>query len=231
MVRLLALSLFLASIGSGCCHCYQRSYLGNGPLAAAIARPVQSAVCCSGGGCGEVYWGEWNGDPPDDFDPCCGDRWVGPRGSYCGGMPHTRLCFFGLFERLRGVRGDCLGYCCDGCGPEGCCDGSCGGGEMMSGGYESAVEGEYYSAPPTMQRAPPATQEWEQVPTPAVPGVMDPQSRGPLKSRSVNNKRYGRPPLRAVSHEEEVREEEEPASEVPQLMEEVLPDPRAGYRR
>lgn len=34
--------------------------------------------CCKG--CGEIYWGEWISDPPDDCDPCDGHgNWVGPR--------------------------------------------------------------------------------------------------------------------------------------------------------
>lgn len=44
--------------------------------------PCQSLkhVLSCGAGCGEIYWGEWISDPPDDCDPCdnCGN-WVGPR--------------------------------------------------------------------------------------------------------------------------------------------------------
>ena len=39
---------------------------------------VKHSLTC-GAGCGEIYWGEWTSDPPDECDPCdnCGN-WVGP---------------------------------------------------------------------------------------------------------------------------------------------------------
>ena len=236
MVRLIALSLLLASFGTGCCHCYQRTwYPGRGPVAAALARPARALAC--NGGCSEVYWGEWNSDPPDDYDPCCGDQWVGPRyGNSCCGQPHARLCIWNLLAQVPGVRGSCLGYCCDGCG-QGCCDGSCGGGYSggaewsdgaveYSDGYAPGGDAEQYYSPTEAQPEP----------TPAVPEQMQmgPQGRTLYRSRSASHKRYARPPVRSVSHEEELTAQVATSSSPrpePALMENVLPDPRSAYRR
>lgn len=67
-------------------------------------------VCASG--CGQVYWGPWLSDPPDECDPCddCGN-WIGER--CC--PPKLRHRFL---AGLHGARycGDCGGKGCKGCG-------------------------------------------------------------------------------------------------------------------
>lgn len=70
--------------------------------------PCQSLkhVLTCGAGCGQIYWGEWLSDPPDQCDPCdnCGS-WIGPR---C--CPPT------FWERLTaGLQGWR-------CASDGCCD-------------------------------------------------------------------------------------------------------------
>jgi hypothetical protein len=53
-----------------------------GPLTwlfALFAGPGCAEGGCFGGGCGEVYYGDWSSDPPDCCDPC--DR----LGNYTGG--------------------------------------------------------------------------------------------------------------------------------------------------
>ena len=67
----------------------------------------KSIVC--GGGCGEVYRGEWTSTPPDACDPCQEGQFVG------GAVPCFPFCFrpgyfFGFFTGLYGQR------FCDGCG-------------------------------------------------------------------------------------------------------------------
>jgi hypothetical protein len=87
----------------------------------------RSLVC--GGGCGEVYYGEWMSTPPDAYDPCCGNQFVGGAtkcqpfcwqpGALLGSLYGQRFCDGGV---------DCG---CDSCGSMGYeefgCD-SCGGG-------------------------------------------------------------------------------------------------------
>jgi len=97
------------AMGSGCCStCYQgrQTVLRSQPIRSAIRgcercgdtqcdgndcgpriayspldhlRQLPYLFTC-GTGCGEVYWGEWTSDPPQDPDPCydCGNR-AGPR--------------------------------------------------------------------------------------------------------------------------------------------------------
>lgn len=49
--------------------------LAYGPLQG--LRNLRRQLTCGGGGCGEVYFGEWISTPPDCYDPCCGDQFVG----------------------------------------------------------------------------------------------------------------------------------------------------------
>ncbi len=276
MPRLLALVLLANCVlASGCCHCYQRSYIpGQGPIAAALAPPIKRMAGCSKG-CGDMYWGEWVSDPPDSCDPCCNGEFVGPR-DCCAGRPHTRLCLVGALERIRGIRGSCINYCCDdGCCGEGSCGAggcsSCGDGMEWSGG-EMPME---YSEPgiETMQpttsymparRSTPAMSDpgWDRTVPRDIPGVPIPTGRRPGGPRSANY-RSGPKPIRSVSYEEveqaEVATEEnaedtsdhfveniatqakvhpwesaagKPRDErEPALLEDVLPDPRASYRR
>jgi hypothetical protein len=74
----------------------------------------QSATC--GGGCGEVYYGEWSFDPPDECDPCGnhGD-WIGPR--CCPPHGLGLLCSGFLGQRFGSHGGEC--DCCE-------CIGDCG---------------------------------------------------------------------------------------------------------
>lgn len=71
----------------------------------------QSATC--GGGCGDLYLGEWSYDPPDECDPCGnhGD-WVGER---C--CPPR-----GLALLTAGVVGQRCGYATTDCGCDQCGD-------------------------------------------------------------------------------------------------------------
>jgi hypothetical protein len=61
--------------GDGCYgRCWHR-----GPLSCIFALFMRGSWC--GSGCGERYWGDFHGDPPDCWDPCdC-------HGNYTGGYP------------------------------------------------------------------------------------------------------------------------------------------------
>ena len=246
MIRLLATSLLVFSFfGTGCCHCYQRTYYpGRGPIAAAVAKPIRAVVGCNKG-CGDVYWGEWVSDPPDDCDPCCNGEFVGPR-DCCGGRPHTRLCIWQILESFRGVRGSCGGGCVVSCSEGGCggscgsggCDGGCGGscgsgGDWDYGGeYAGEIHSEYqpspgpYSGPPSgsMHSVPgnfnsPA---WNRTVPQAAPGVPTSTGRLPTRHRSVNDRRYG-PPLRSVNYEEEAVEKIVPERTAATVSEKAQP--------
>lgn len=151
MVRfsLLAAGLLVSMLSIGCCGpmgcgpgCYTACNDCNGggcgptmpcsPLDG-IRQFKRSLVC--GGGCGEVYMGEWMSTPPDACDPCCGDQWVG------GATKCRPFCWQpgALLSRLRlyGQR------CCDGGGCGGCCDpggdcGGCGGCDSCGGEFVDA---------------------------------------------------------------------------------------------
>ncbi len=65
-----------AALDGGCQDCDG----GFGPAPAcgpldALRQARRSLVC--GGGCGEVYYGEWTSTPPYAQDPCCGDQFAG----------------------------------------------------------------------------------------------------------------------------------------------------------
>jgi hypothetical protein len=148
MSRYLPLSLsvlLLATFASGCC-CIDRVYCPSGcgnewdPVLGSCEgcgscgdggscgggdctgkTPCQLArhgLTC-GAGCGEIYWGEWTSDPPDECDPCddCGN-YIGPR-----------CCPPRWWERLKAGSSGLWGWRC---GAEACCDhgsgcSSCGG--------------------------------------------------------------------------------------------------------
>ena len=109
-------------------------YIAAGPLQH-MAMLRKSFVC--GGGCGEVYYGEWQSTPPDACDPCCGDQFVG------GAVPCQPFCWqwrpgsllFGFLNNFYGQR------LCDVCGnsPATCgCgffDNSCGACEESGCGH------------------------------------------------------------------------------------------------
>ena len=76
--------------GDGCCDdcggptCRHHCGIVRGPLSCVFALFRTGAYrgcgpCESRGGCGERYWGDWYGDPPECRDPC--DAW----GNFTGG--------------------------------------------------------------------------------------------------------------------------------------------------
>ncbi len=116
----------------GCYDCEggfgQRTVPG-GPIDA-LRQARKSLVC--GGGCGEVYWGEWRSTPPDCQDPCCDDQFVG------GATPCRPFCWQ-PGTLLRGLYGSRIA--CNQCGSFDEC--GCGGGV-----YEGAmIDGHQSSAP------------------------------------------------------------------------------------
>jgi hypothetical protein len=127
----LALSALVIAV-SGCCtpfgpgcdpgHCYDCDGTAGRPIPTGPLMALKQQLTCGGGGCGEVYKGEWISTPPDCADPCCDDQFVG------GAVPSQPFCwtlgslfapgqFSGRFEGGRG--------CCDTCGDacDSCCDG------------------------------------------------------------------------------------------------------------
>ena len=122
-----------AGIGGGCvtdCNdcdggtCSAGRPMVYGPLQH-LAQMRKSLVC--GGGCGEVYYGEWQSTPPDACDPCCGDQFVGgavPCNPFCWTWRPGQL-FYGFFGGLYGQR------FCHGCGND---FGSCGCGSVVDSG-------------------------------------------------------------------------------------------------
>jgi hypothetical protein len=100
--------------GDNCYDC-AGGYVSERPLATgpidALRQARRSLVC--GGGCGEVYYGEWISSPPDCQDPCHGSEFVG------GAVPGRPFCWQpgtligGLYgSRFQGG-GDCGCSTCD----------------------------------------------------------------------------------------------------------------------
>lgn len=57
--------------------CNGAQLLANGACNSAVRfQSFKRSLVC-GSGCGEAYIGEWTSTPPDAYDPCCGDQWVG----------------------------------------------------------------------------------------------------------------------------------------------------------
>jgi hypothetical protein len=92
-----------------------------------VTGKLREMVTC-GAGCGQLYWGEWTFDPPDECDPCndYGD-WVGPQ--CC--PPHGWAKFWS------GVHGHRYG---DPCCPEGCDDCADPGEAYWEGGTIGSAE-------------------------------------------------------------------------------------------
>lgn len=110
-----------------------------GPLAA--LRQAKRNLVCGGGGCGEVYHGEWSSYPPDCVDPCVGDSYAGcsagcgPAGCAACLAPGALLPR-NIVPALYGKR-IYQSYDAAGCGS---C-GDCGGGCSDCGGPEYVDEG------------------------------------------------------------------------------------------
>jgi hypothetical protein len=100
LVRTVCLLAVLSALGCQCCN--DRVYYG-GCQGCGIAGAIKSVASCQKG-CGEIYWGDWFNDPPDDCDPCddCGN-FVGPR---CHG--YRPLCSTQWLAAAQGKR-----YCED----------------------------------------------------------------------------------------------------------------------
>ncbi len=120
-----------ASVGcndcSGCGTTTQ--YIANGPLDA--LRNARRRISC-GAGCGETYRGEWISTPPDSYDPCCGDQFVGGATKCQPFCVQPGMLLRGLYGK-RMCSGDASSTPC-GCG-DSLCGGGCGtivGGGMMA---------------------------------------------------------------------------------------------------
>ncbi len=140
----LALTTVVIMLASGCCGpmgcgpgcdvggCYDCDGCRSGPFIAntpidALRQMKRQMIC--GSGCGETYVGEWTSTPPDCYDPCCGDQFVGgavKAQPFCWAPGTIRNGFRGIFGSLYGVR------FCDGCGA-GVDDCACGG--YIDNGY------------------------------------------------------------------------------------------------
>lgn len=109
-------------IGPGCHHgnCYDCDGTAGRPIPYGPLdgfRQMRRQLACGGGGCGEVYVGEWISTPPHVHDPCCGDQFVGGA-SFCRPFcwqPGSILSSLRLSGRFSDGGG------CGGCG--GCHDG------------------------------------------------------------------------------------------------------------
>ena len=124
------------------------------------AQHLKHMLTCASG-CGEIYWGEWISDPPDDCDPCDDwGNWTGPTDCYGPSCLDTLASGWCNLFGFRNGGGKGKGGC-DSCGSKGGCD-SCGG----------ATETYYESAP---EMAP-----GEVVPTPTIEGEgpTEPAARG-----------------------------------------------------
>lgn len=108
----------VGGIGPGCHHgnCYDCDGTAGRPIAYGPLdglRQMRRQLACGGGGCGEVYVGEWISTPPHVHDPCCGEQFVGGA-SFCRPFcwqPGSILSSLRLSGRLS-----------DGCGSGGCCE-------------------------------------------------------------------------------------------------------------
>lgn len=94
---------------------------------AAPAGPLRRMLTCNAG-CGDLYFGEWQYDPPDACDPC------NNHGDFVGPVCCGPSCWQRFWRGVHGVRGGpvgCLPECsrpeCDACrgGPE-CMEPACG---------------------------------------------------------------------------------------------------------
>ena len=141
---LLSGCMCIQDVGTGCMDpCDQCDSCGPRPIPRNPCeglRQIRRSIVC-GGGCGEVYYGEWLSTPPDCVDPCdsC-QNWSGGCGEKC--FPCVRL--HSLLSCLVGKRLHCddahdVFDICRICGQARCesgCDtcSSCGGGDSGDDG-------------------------------------------------------------------------------------------------
>lgn len=212
----LAAATLLVALGATGCH--HNTCGGSGPLLGGKLQGVggacQKGACqkgCDGGyrghklldalhghfwgcsGCGEVYWNEWQYDPPDCCDPCddCYGQFVGPR-DCCGKKFIIDPVLWVLALKGKHCR---QGGCYDPCGNwHCCCEGDCGGCGCSKGGgasYSSEIyEGEYLEGPQPEGFSPEGT--LDDVPDPMPIGNV---STGPVATREQRSE------ARQVSHE------------------------------
>jgi hypothetical protein len=151
--------------------CNQCGSCGGGCEGHTPCQAMKHSLTC-GSGCGEIYWGEWTSDPPDDCDPCdnCGN-WIGPT---CCAPAWWERFKTGLSGWRHGSdsccgEGGCSSCSGGGCSGGGCSDGNCDAGnhtESYEGGYESdghVVEGSIMNGSPTLA---PGNGDQEHVPAP-----------------------------------------------------------------
>jgi hypothetical protein len=188
---IVALVLWAAGFGSGCCcldrmYCPQGCEAGPDPLLDSCNGGGSCGGCCPGpfsqmakcgltcgGGCGNIYWGEWINNPPDQCDPC----------NNCGNFTGPRCCpplfwdqFWGGLCCLWGGRFD---SCCN--QHSGCA--SCGGtGSSMTDG-EMIHDGEVVPSPPPTPAFKPPQVEPEVTPTPKPTPAS--QIRRPVPNRGM----------------------------------------------
>ena len=114
--------------GGNCYDCeggFGPRHMATGPIDA-LRNARRSLVC--GGGCSEVYYGEWMSTPPDCADPCCGSEFVG------GATKCAPFCWQpgALLGNFYGRRfDDCCNAGCDSCAT--CDDCGCEG-DLIDGG-------------------------------------------------------------------------------------------------
>ncbi len=168
----------------GCDDCGQRP-IPNGPLEE-LQIMRRSLIC--GGGCGEVYYGEWLSTPPDCCDPCDGcNQWVGGDGCKC--LPFVR--FRGFLTGLLGQRFhsdetpgllDCGPWSSDICrnNDSGCGEGGCevstdsapaSGGCSVCAALHNATSGSIRTSLSTGQRLNMSNQTAQGQPTASTPAI------------------------------------------------------------
>jgi hypothetical protein len=101
-----------------CGPCYYGEYSPLGPLAAVFR--IFDPVTWMGPSCGERYWGDFYGEPPDCCDPCdCYGNYTGMHVSNC---PRRGAgCASGTCVDYSCESGTCVDYGCE----SGCADGGC----------------------------------------------------------------------------------------------------------
>ncbi|MFO7907595.1 MAG: hypothetical protein ACQESR_04710 [Planctomycetota bacterium] len=183
---------------AGCADCGPTAATG-GPCAAPELFPgrpllnlLRGIVTC-GAGCGRVYYGEWQYDPPDACDPC------NNHGDFVGPTPCGPSCWQNLWRGIHGVRcgvggaeGACLEESCME-GVEGGCMEGCGTGCAPQPAMEPNIDyNESGGQPSIMLDGEPL--EWDQPASPSFDSapmeqmMPEPQpedkSAGPLRRRS-----------------------------------------------